>query len=284
MNRNDSVFRLTSYQAGKAGLGGDFIKCVRKTVTYEDFDAEATTDFVDFDDAIPAESVVVAVTYDVDTLWDDGASQAQADITLGISGDTDKFASTAIDVDLGSGSTGTARVPVEEVHSTAAGATKLLFLGAIDGVSSNAAQRRYVHRGPDMTIESISTVANQALTSGPATVTASIGGMDVTDGVVTIASGGAEDDVDVATPSAANTLTEGDVLTLTVGGTNDAAGTTLETTVELRETTSPPLMLGAATTPRITMTSDVDCDTHTQGQATFYVWYINPDLDLNYSA
>lgn len=273
---DDTLFRLTSYQAGKTGLGGDFVKCVRKTVSYSDFDAEAMTDYVDFDDAIPADSMVVGASYKFGTLWDDGASMAQADFTLGVNGDTDKFASTAIDGDLATGSTAWARVPIEEVMSTADGATTLINR-SIDGVSANAAQCRYVHRGPDATIESISTVANQALTTGEATLTASIGGMAVTDGVVTIASGGAEDDVDVATPSAENLLTEGDVLTLTVGGSNDASGTTLETTIELKSVTRPPLMLGAATTPRITLVSDVDCDTHTQGRATFYVWYICPE-------
>lgn len=274
---NDTRVQFTSLDSVKSGLGLLPIRCLRKEVTYADFDASATTDFVDFDDALPADSTLIAAGYDLRQLWDDGASQAQADFTLGVSGDTDKFASTAIDADLGTGSTGFALVPLEEVHSTADGASDRIFLGAIDGVSANTAQRRYVHRGPDATIESISTVANQALTTGSATLTADIGGAAVTGGVVTIASGGAEDDVDVATPSALNLLTEGDVLTLTVGGTNDAAGTTLETTLELKSVTRPQLQLGASATPRITLLSDVDCDTHTQGIAVFYFWYICPE-------
>jgi hypothetical protein len=94
---------------------------------------------------------------------------------------------------------------------------------AVDLIGANTAQVRYVHSGPDMTINHLRTVASGALTTGAATLTADIEGTPVTNGVVTIADGGAEDDVDVASPSAANVISEGEVLTVTVGGTNDAA-------------------------------------------------------------
>lgn len=102
----------------------------------------------------------------------------------------------------------------------------VLYETGIDLIAANAAQMRYVHSGEDATIEHITTVLSGALATGNATLTASINGTPVTNGVVTITqSGSAEDDVDEATPTAANVLTEGDVLTITVGGTNTASRT-----------------------------------------------------------
>lgn len=100
-------------------------------------------------------------------------------------------------------------------------------------VGGDAAQYRYVHSGPDATINHIRSVLSDSLATGNATITADIDGTPVDDGVVTITQvGSAEDDVDVANPSAANVISEGEVLTLTVGGTNDAT-VTANLTVEL---------------------------------------------------
>ena len=91
-------------------------------------------------------------------------------------------------------------------------------------VSATAAQARLVVPIAG-TIDLIQSVINQAFTTGDATITADIGGVAVTGGVITVTqSGSTEDDVDSAAPSAANTVAGGDVITLTVGGTNDAAG------------------------------------------------------------
>jgi hypothetical protein len=77
-----------------------------------------------------------------------------------------------------------------------------------------------------MLITRLASVISGALTTGDATLTADIDGVAVTDGAITITqSGSAEDDVDAVNPSAARTLEEGDVLTITVGGTNDATET-----------------------------------------------------------
>jgi hypothetical protein len=104
------------------------------------------------------------------------------------------------------------------------GVIQLLLAPSLDLIGANAAQFRYVHSGPDATINHIRSVLSGALTTGNATITASIDGVAVTNGVVTITqAGSAEDDVDAANPSAANVISEGEVLTLTVGGTNDAA-------------------------------------------------------------
>mgnify|MGYP003674992712 CR=1 FL=1 len=74
------------------------------------------------------------------------------------------------------------------------------------------------------TITGIRTVIDGALTTGDATVTADIGGTPVTDGAVTITqSGSAAGDTDTVTPSAANAVSAGDDIGLTIGGTNDAA-------------------------------------------------------------
>lgn len=73
------------------------------------------------------------------------------------------------------------------------------------------------------TIAKIYSVIDGALTTGDATLTAKIGATAVTNGVLTVTqAGSAAGDVDSATPTAANTVADGDVLSITVGGTNDA--------------------------------------------------------------
>jgi hypothetical protein len=100
-------------------------------------------------------------------------------------------------------------------------------------VSATAQVARYVHRGPEKRIVSITSVINAALATGDMTLTAAIGATPVTGGVITVTqSGSAAGDVDVATPTAANTLSDGDVLSITVGGTNTGAGFT-HLTIEL---------------------------------------------------
>lgn len=62
------------------------------------------------------------------------------------------------------------------------------------------------------------------LTTGNATLTAKIGATAITNGVLTITqAGSAIGDIDSATPSAANTVVAGSNLSVTCGGTNDAA-------------------------------------------------------------
>jgi len=74
------------------------------------------------------------------------------------------------------------------------------------------------------TITGIYSRLKAPLTTGDATLTAKIGATGVTDGVITITqSGSAIGDIDSATPSAANTVVAGSNLSVTVGGTNDAA-------------------------------------------------------------
>lgn len=74
------------------------------------------------------------------------------------------------------------------------------------------------------TIVAIRSVISGALATGDATLTAAIGGVAVTGGVITITqAGSAAGDVDAVLPSAANTVAVGDVVSVTVGGTNSAS-------------------------------------------------------------
>lgn len=75
-------------------------------------------------------------------------------------------------------------------------------------------------------IAAIRTVLNGALTTGDATLTGKIGAVAITTGVITVTqAGSAAGDVDSAVPTAAKTVAVGDVISFTVGGTNDAAVT-----------------------------------------------------------
>ncbi|MCP3961289.1 MAG: hypothetical protein GY719_25870 [bacterium] len=77
-------------------------------------------------------------------------------------------------------------------------------------------------------IAKIYTAIDNAITVGDATITAEIGGVAVTDSSITIAqSGSAAGDVDSSTPSAANTVTEGQAVEIiTDGGSTDACRAT----------------------------------------------------------
>ncbi|MGZ8221769.1 MAG: hypothetical protein ACXWT0_08995 [Methylobacter sp.] len=74
------------------------------------------------------------------------------------------------------------------------------------------------------TIDKVYNVIDGALTTGDATLTLKIGAVAVTDGAITVTqAASAAGDVDSVTPSAAKTVAVGSVISITVGGTNDAA-------------------------------------------------------------
>lgn len=82
-------------------------------------------------------------------------------------------------------------------------------------------------------IKAIRSVTNGALTTGDATLTGKIGATAITTGVITVTqAGSAAGDVDSCAPSAAKTVAVGDVISVTVGGTNDAA-VTAEVLIEI---------------------------------------------------
>ncbi len=73
------------------------------------------------------------------------------------------------------------------------------------------------------TLKKVYSVIDAALATGNATLTTKINAGTVTNGAVTITqAGSAAGDVDSATPTAANTVAIGDVISVTVGGTNDS--------------------------------------------------------------
>ena len=74
------------------------------------------------------------------------------------------------------------------------------------------------------TIETVETVTEGTLAAGNATLTPSINGVAMTDGLITIAqAGSAAGDRDISHPTAANVVTAGDELELTCGGGNTTA-------------------------------------------------------------
>lgn len=98
-----------------------------------------------------------------------------------------------------------------------------------DLIASNNGVYYYVHTGPSAVLIDIRTRLSAALATGNATLTFAISTdgvsfTNVTGGVVTITqSGSAIGDLDSASPSAARTIAEGNVLRMTVGGTNTGA-------------------------------------------------------------
>ena len=103
------------------------------------------------------------------------------------------------------------------------GANKcLLQIADIDLVGSNT-ELKHIVSPVAGTIDKIYSVIDGALTSGNATLTAKINGTGITTGVITITqAGSAAGDVDVVSPSALKTVAVGDVISVLVGGTNDA--------------------------------------------------------------
>ena len=83
-------------------------------------------------------------------------------------------------------------------------------------------------------IKKIWTVTDGAVGTADITVTPSIGGVDVTDGVVTIATAGsAAGDVDSATPSAANVVTAGQAIKLAVAGGGSGGSPRIHVAIEI---------------------------------------------------
>lgn len=90
-------------------------------------------------------------------------------------------------------------------------------------VGADTAVHQIVLRGTGR-IAKLSSVLLDALATGDATITAAIDGTDITDGVITAAqTDSAAGQVDSAVPSDNNSFTDGQVLTLTVGGANTAS-------------------------------------------------------------
>jgi hypothetical protein len=102
---------------------------------------------------------------------------------------------------------------------------KTLIFSRVNVVGATASVYRYQNvSGNSETVLKLGSALSAALATGDATITASIDGVAVTNGVITIAeAGSAAGTKDSATPSAANVIADGASLELTVGGANDAA-------------------------------------------------------------
>lgn len=103
--------------------------------------------------------------------------------------------------------------------------TQEIFMPKISTKASDAEVNRYVPNFAG-SITKIRSVLNGALATGDATLQAKINGTNVTNGLITATqSGSAAGDVDVATPTAANTFAAGDVISITGGGASTATAT-----------------------------------------------------------
>lgn len=92
---------------------------------------------------------------------------------------------------------------------------------ALDGTATERAVYAVTEDG---TVKKLYSVIDGALATGDATLTGKIGGVAITNGAITITqAGSAAGDVDSATPTAANVISQGGTLEVTVGGTNSAA-------------------------------------------------------------
>jgi hypothetical protein len=109
-NFDDSKIKFTSYDSVKSSPGLEPLKKQKLTLNLSNLDAAANSDTADFANQIPANSILMGVSYNVRTLATDGVvTVSSAGVTLGDGSDADRFMSS-VDVLTGSGSTGFARV------------------------------------------------------------------------------------------------------------------------------------------------------------------------------
>ena len=129
-------------------------------------------------------------------------------------------------------------VAANNLSDVAAAATARANIGAnlvvltVPGILLDTAEVLYVVSPVAGDITKIYTGLRGAITTGDPTITAGIEGTPVTGGVVTIAySGSAAGDVDVASPSAANTVAAGEYISLTVAPNSQAVAEYCDLTI-----------------------------------------------------
>lgn len=126
--------------------------------------------------------------------------------------------------DLAIADGGTASSTAAAARAALGADEKEIVIELPDLVAANADEQKVVAANAGTISLAYTVLEKAALTTGDATVTLDINGTPVTTGVITITqSGSAIDDVDTCTPSAANVVAAGDVVTATVGGANDDA-------------------------------------------------------------
>jgi hypothetical protein len=123
---------------------------------------------------------------------------------------------------------------LSDVASAATARGNLGIKGFVGGVFPlNAAGVFYIPLPIACTIMDIRTAVEAATTAaGAATLTCALDTVDITNGVVTIASGAVVGEKDSATPSAANVATEGQNLRVTVAPNSQSAAAFARMTVE----------------------------------------------------
>ncbi len=109
-NFDDTKIKFTSYDSVKSSPGMEPIKVQKLTLDLTNMTAEATSDTADFSSVIPAGSILMGVSYNIRALATDGVvTVSSATVALGDGTDADRFMDE-VDVLVGSGSTGFARV------------------------------------------------------------------------------------------------------------------------------------------------------------------------------
>ena len=151
---------------------------------------------------------------------------ATVSTTLGVTGATTLAAASSTALTASTSLTVTGANIVGLTESVSFSATNIRAASAgVFGVASPYAG----------TIVKVYTFLNNALATGDAVLTTNINGVGVTNGVVTITqAGSAVGDVDVATPTALNTVAVGDSISVAVSGANDANPSSALVTVVIR--------------------------------------------------
>ena len=123
----------------------------------------------------------------------------------------------------GSGSGTWQKISTSEIDATFKNSNKIVLNMEVDDLS--AAESHFIVSPLAGDIEKIWCVLDSAIALADTTLTAEIGGVAVTNGVVTIAySGSAAGDVDSATPTGANTVTAGQAIEIVCGGETNSSG------------------------------------------------------------
>mgnify|MGYP003423179850 FL=1 len=224
----DVAFKAADDLRGRIRLNGD------EAIVIETFDAnEASTGTITMGNAAGAVAIsgTLAVTGNITgSATVTGADLvATDDLTVG----DDAAIAGALTVGETLAVTGTATMAA--VNSTAlAASTSLTVTGAtVVGLHEHVTIAVALLNGTAVygfaspvagTITKIQSRLDAALATGNATITAKIGAVAVTTGVLTLTeAGSAAGDVDVCNPSGANTVSVGSDVNFTVGGTNSAA-------------------------------------------------------------
>jgi hypothetical protein len=121
----------------------------------------------------------------------------------------------------GSGSGTWQKIAANQINTTSINnLNKIVITTTFDDIST--AHSHWVTAPIAGNIEKIYSVLHQSIATGDTTLTFKIGGVNVTNGVITITqSGSAAGDIDSATPTGANTVTAGQAIEIASdGGTN----------------------------------------------------------------